>query len=217
MVFVDDLAVPALGEGDAKHLSKSLRVRPGARVVAGDGDGGWRWTTMTDGLDLEPDGEVVTADAARSQLTIAFAVVKGDRSDLVVQKATELGIQRIIPIHTARSVVRWDEAKSSKNNQRHKRIAREAAMQSRNLWLPEVAAAMDLNALVSLVPDALFAEPGGPRLSSLSAPSCVVVGPEGGFDPSELQDRATVGLPGNILRAETAAIAAAVLLRNQVG
>ena len=72
-------------------------------------------------------------------LTIGFALTKGDKPELVVQKLTELGVDRIVPFVAERSVVRWDDDKAARNVERWRAIAREAAAQAHRPWLPEVA------------------------------------------------------------------------------
>jgi 16S rRNA (uracil1498-N3)-methyltransferase len=131
----------------------------------------------------------------------------------VTQKLTELGVDRITLVRSARAVVRWEAGRSERVVERMRRVARHAAAQSRRAWLPElvgVVALSEMRALVAPVVLAL-AEPGAdPPTSSTTA---VAVGPEGGWDASELAsgDR-LVGLTAGILRAETAAITAGVLL-----
>ncbi len=212
MAFVDDLELPQLQPDDHHHLERALRVRPGASITVGDGVG--RWREVRFGPELEPVGETVVEPTPHPRLTVAFAPVKGDRSDLVVQKLTELGIDVIVPLLTERSVVRWDEKRTAKNLDRHRRIAREAAMQSRNPWLPIVAPLTGLAAFLDAEPAAHLADPAGARWPEASAesPRAVAIGPEGGFSPAELEGRRSLLLPGRILRTETAAIAAAVLL-----
>ena len=208
MVFVDDLDEIELDEGDRHHLARALRLNPGDQLTVCDGAGGWRPARFGD--VVEPDGEVVAEPFPAPRLTVGFCPVKGDRSDLVVQKLTELGIDVIVPVLAERSVVRWDEARAAKNRERHRRIAREAAMQSKNPWLPTIEPLTDLSRFLADRPDAILADPvGGPALGGSTA---VAVGPEGGFSPAELQQRPSVALPGRILRTETAAIAAGVTL-----
>jgi len=144
---------------------------------------------------------------ATPALTIGFTPAKGDRPEWTVQKLTELGVDRIVPLRAARSVVRWEGDRGGAGVARLRRVAREALMQSRRCWLPEVT---DLCA-PSALPGAVLAEPGGARLT-LAHPT-VLVGPEGGWAPEELAAAgATVSLGPSILRSETAALAAAVLL-----
>ncbi len=208
LVFVDDLEEPRLAPDDLHHFTRSLRIKPGAALTICDGRGGWRGARF--GPAPEPDGDIVVAARPAVTLTVGFAPVKGDRSDLVVQKLTELGIDVIVPLRTERSVVRWDDARAAKNADRHRRIAREAAMQSRNLWLPVVQPFTDLVAFLADRPEAALADPAGSVLAG--SQRSLVIGPEGGFSTAELVGRPTVSLPGGILRTETAAIAAAVLL-----
>ncbi len=219
LVFVDDLHGPVLSDDDARHVTKSLRVRPGARLAVGDGHGRWRWVRLGEHgeLELELEDETIKVEPEPVvRLTLAFAPVKGDRSDLIVQKATELGIDRIAPVHTSRSVVRWDGERATKNVVRHRRIAKEAAMQSRRTHLPEILAMSGLSAFVEGQSAVAMAEPGGSPLGVIDPPpACLVVGPEGGFDPAELENHYRVGLPGHILRSETAAIVGAALMRSR--
>jgi 16S rRNA (uracil1498-N3)-methyltransferase len=78
-----------------------------------------------------PVGDSVLADRSLPPLTVAFAVLKGERNEMVVQKLTELGIDRIVPVLAERCVVRWDTVRAQRQHERLERVAREAAMQSR--------------------------------------------------------------------------------------
>jgi 16S rRNA (uracil1498-N3)-methyltransferase len=216
MVFVDDPALPVLDEADTRHLTAVLRLRDGEVVVAGDGAGRWATCRMRIGpgpdATLERIGPVESTAAAPPPLTVAFAPVKGDRPEWVVQKLTELGVDRIVPILTVRSVVRWEGDRAIKAVERLRRVAREGAAQSRRAWLPEVVAVSSLGSLAALtgVPTTL-AHPGGSP-PDLARP-VMAIGPEGGWDPAELEAGfETVGLGSTILRAETAAVAAGTLL-----
>ena len=127
-----------------------------------------------------------------------------------MQKLTELGIDRIVPFRAARSVVQWDAAKAAKAVDRLRLVARAAAMQSHRPWLPEVT---DVAVLTDLVgqPGVAMAERSAAVLGE--AHTTVLVGPEGGWTDDELAlPVPPVGLGGHVLRAETAAIAAGVLL-----
>ena len=216
MVFVEDPALPVLDQADTHHLTAVLRLRDGEIVVAGDGAGRWATCRMRvgprPGATLERVGPVETTQASAPTITVAFTPVKGDRPEWVVQKLTELGVDRIVPILTARSVVRWEGERATKAVERLRRVAREGAAQSRRAWLPEVAAVSSLGSLAALtgVPTAL-ANPGGSP-PDLSRP-VVAIGPEGGWDQAELEAGCElVGLGSTILRAETAAVAAGTLL-----
>lgn len=216
LVFVDDLERPVLDEGDHHHLGRALRCRTGDPITVADGAGRWRSAALGSGPETVDAGPIQAEASDRrgaAPLTVGFSLVKGDRSELAVQKLTELGIERIIPMTTERTVVRWDEAKAIRNRERHRKVAREAAMQSRNLWLPDVWPVTAFRHVVEQLPGAALAEPGRRLLGTAATrPTTVLIGPEGGFSAEECEGRPLVGLPGNILRTESAAICAAVLL-----
>jgi 16S rRNA (uracil1498-N3)-methyltransferase len=123
----------------------------------------------------------------------------------------QAAIDEIIPLApTARSVVRWDTAKAEKQTARLQRVANEAAMQSRRVWLPVVHPVTKLVDLITRG-DVAFAELGGVEVSAVHR--TIVVGPEGGFDPEEVgMSVIRVSLGESVLRAETAAIVAGALM-----
>ena len=152
---------------------------------------------------------LLTAAAPRPALAVGFAVLKGGRSETIVQKLTELGVDRIVPFVAERSVVRWDGAKSARLLERWRRVAREAVMQCRRLWLPEVEPVRAFGELD--LGGAALAVSEGRTLAA--GENFLLVGPEGGWADAELAavDR-HVCLGPHIMRAETAAIAAATML-----
>jgi 16S rRNA (uracil1498-N3)-methyltransferase len=159
---------------------------------------------------LEADGPIETEVRLAPLLTLAFAPAKGDRPEWTVQKLTEVGVDRIIPLLAGRSVVQWDGERANRQVERWRRIAREAAMQSRRAWLPEVAALTPF-ATAAELPSAALAQPGGGS-PDLALPT-LLVGPEGGWTAEELSSGLPhIGLGPNILRAETAALVAGSLL-----
>ena len=209
-VFVDDLAEPRLVDGDQRHLGRVLRLRPGAAVTASDGEGRWRSCRLGAGPELEVAGEVVADERPDPPITIAFAVVKGDRPELVVQKLTEVGVDRIVPFVAERSVVRWDAAKVERQSVRFADIARQAAMQCRRTFLPRVDALSDFRAVAELPGAGLAERTGVPP--SLSVPT-LLIGPEGGWGLAEKASRLpSVRIGAHTLRSETAAITAGALL-----
>lgn len=209
-VFVADLAAGAIGDDDRHHLERVVRLRPGDEVTASDGEGSWVACRLLPGGRLEAEGPVEVDGVAVPPLTVAFSLVKGERPEMVVQKLTELGVDRIVAFPAARSVVRWEGDRADRNLERLRRVAREAAMQSRRTRLPavEVVAGFDE---VARLPGAALAEAGGGP-PTLASPT-LLVGPEGGWSPDELGcGLPTVALGATVLRAETAAVAAGVLL-----
>lgn len=209
-VVVDDLDSPVLDEGDRRHLGSSLRLRDGEAVSATDGRGGWRLCSYAAGV-LESAGDVYRFERPAPALCVAFAPVKADRPEWVVQKLTELGVDRIVLMHTERSVVRWEGERAASHLLRLCSVARQAVMQSRGLWLPSVEGVTGFD-FVASAPGAVLAEPGGGPLTLSS--TTVLVGPEGGWSDAELSAASgrTVSLGDGVLRAETAAVAAGVLL-----
>ncbi len=189
------------------HLRRVLRLRDGDVVSVTDGAGRWRLTNAVVGptLLLDP-ASAVQFDPPRShQRTIATAIPKGDRFDWLVQKVTELGIDRLVLLHAERSVVRWKSDRIERHLERSQRIADEALRQSRRVRRlridgPVVAA--------TVLAEYVVAEPDGRAIGPHDV--SVAIGPEGGWSAAELAvagDR--VGLGPTILRTETAAVAVA--------
>jgi 16S rRNA (uracil1498-N3)-methyltransferase len=212
LVFVEDLERPALADGDRHHLERVLRVREGEQLTVSDGVGGHRPVRFGAGAGgvLDPLGSVEHDAPPAPAITVCFAVPKGERPELVVQKLTELGVDRIVPFTSARSVVRWDSERAARHVDRLRRVAREAAMQCHRTWLPSIDALRTFDEVVTLPGAALANGGGGPP--TLLHP-VLLIGPEGGFTPEELGiGLPAVGLGVHVLRAETAAIAAATAL-----
>lgn len=216
LAFVDDLDQPGLRPGDRHHLERVVRLRAGDALVVGDGAG--RWCPATFGPRIEPVGPIEEVAMPVPSIGVGFALVKGDKPELVVQKLTELGVDLIVPFRAARSVVRWDSAKAARANERLRAVARSAAEQCRRPWLPEVGDITELDALLradeGIGPIALADRTGGPP--SLDHPF-VLVGPEGGWADEERVAAGRRGAPSvvvgaHVLRAETAAVTVGALL-----
>lgn len=209
LVFVDDLDAPRLTDDDHHHLARVRRVRDGDELVVADGRGGWRRARMA-GPAPRPVGPRHRAPLPTPEVGVAFALVKGQKPELVVQKLTELGVDRIVPFVAARSVVRWDAARAAGAHQRLERVAREAAMQSRRARLPVVEPVGSFADLTGRAGACRADLAGGPV--TLGHPF-VLVGPEGGWTEEEQAcDLPVVGLADGVLRAETAAMVAGGLL-----
>jgi 16S rRNA (uracil1498-N3)-methyltransferase len=207
-VIVDEIDHPVLCAEDVHHLAKVRRLRNGDLVSATDGRGSWRWCAF-ENASLAVVGDISVEPEPSPRLTVGFALVKGSKPELVVQKLSELGIDTIIPFIAERSVVRWDDAKTERQGERLTKVAREASMQSRRVWLPTVAPVARLSDLISSE-GVVRADRDGRALSS--ADTTVLIGPEGGWSPAEADTTSVVGLGHTVLRAETAAIAAATLM-----
>jgi 16S rRNA (uracil1498-N3)-methyltransferase len=206
--FVADLGAPELDPADRHHLERVLRLRPGDVITVSDGRGGWR--TCGFGPALEPTAPVLRDPRPFPEIAVAFALVKGERPEWAVQKLTELGADRILPFAAARSVVRWDGERAVRQAERLRRVAREAAIQCRRTWLPEVEEVTGFDEVAGR-PGAVLADRDGAAPSLPGGP--VLVGPEGGWSAEELaRDLPRMALGDHVLRAETAAVAVAAVL-----
>ena len=220
-----------VGGEDGRHLARVLRLRIGEPVTVADGSGAWRPYRVgsADGGGADPGsaGTAVRLDATGIldrepappwRLAVAFALTKGDKPELVVQKLTELGVDRILPVLAERSIARPDGARAKAALHRWSRIAREAARQCRRATLPVIEPLAPLVGL-SGHPALVVAERGGVPAEALMPPPApevlAVVGPEGGLTTHEVETLSPwgrLGLGPHILRAETAALAAATVL-----
>ncbi len=231
-----------LSEEESRHLRDVLRLRAGEEAQVFDGEGCEFSCVVLDAggrkgaarLEVRERVEPPSPESPL-ELTLAVALLKGEKFDLVVQKATELGAARVVPVETKRADVRLrDERDTLKRVERWRRLALEAAKQSGRARVPAVEEPASFAALVGSATRAheariLFAEGGGAPLDSLltttgERPAAVValVGPEGGWEGEEIElGRAhgwhVVTLNGRTLRAETAAITVCALLQHLYG
>lgn len=233
--FVTDDAASAqpgdavsLTGAEAHHAAAVRRVRVDEAVTLGDGRGVWLDAVVTASTPKQVDVRVTArAEAAPStpRFVLVQALAKGDRDELAVQAATELGIDAIVPWQAARSVSRWD-AKADKGLARWRTIVREAAKQAHRAWIPEVEGVARTPDLVRLAGTAqvLVLEPSASvRLTEVAAEASdgrevvLVVGPEGGIAPEELAALESAGarlvrLGETVLRTSTAGAAAISVL-----
>ena len=221
--FVPDLSgdVLTLSGEDGRHAAKSLRCRVGEELELCDGRGAECLCAVAavegDTLTLR----VVERRPSRGELpcrvSLYQALPKGDKLELIVQKAVELGAAEIVPVLTQRCVSRPDSRAVEKKRERLQKIALEAAKQSGRGMVPQVAPLLDFPAaLAEMARSAcpLFfyeggGEPLGKALSARPGSIALMVGPEGGFDPAEAQAARDAGLRvctlgPRILRCETA-------------
>ena len=214
---------PALSTAAAKHL-RVLRPRDGEEIELFDGAGRSRVCAIVNGA-LRPVGGV-SVSWRPAPLTLFACVTKGSRWDWTVEKATELGATRIVPVISERTIVRIPKDEREAKRERWMRVAEDAARQSDAKWLPEIIAPVDfaeslplvretrcfVGALVKPTPrtllGALMRE--SDRRRSAADNLAVFVGPEGDFTPEELSALCEIATPvtfgASILRAETAAI-----------
>ena len=201
--------VPVTGDVE-HHLRKVLRLRDGEAVSVTDGNGRWCLAVaVVEGnrLRLEVSSDVVAEPATDRPVTIAAAIPKGDRLDWMVQKVTELGVDRLVLLHAERSIVRWKPDRVDHQLARLRRIADEALRQSRRVVRLAIEAPRPA---VDVLGDFVVAEPGGRSLCV--ADTSIAVGPEGGWTEAELSAAdGQVDLGRNVLRTETAAVAVSAL------
>lgn len=224
------LLVPNLHPGplplpldQAHHARDVLRLTQGEEVELFTADGKSalaRLTTVNHEIVVATVEEVLTP-AASSQLTIASAIPKGDRADWMIEKLSELGVARFIPLQTERSVVH-PEGKGKLD--RWKRIAEESAKQCRRTGVMQISPLITLNKFLAALPTGgvaayLSTAPGITSLPRWLGPEnpCLLIGPEGDWSPGEIATfeakRLTpLTLGATILRVETAAIAAAAVV-----
>jgi 16S rRNA (uracil1498-N3)-methyltransferase len=210
-VIVEDPEHPVLSDDDAHHLGSVLRLRPGQPVSVTDGNGRWAPCAWDGDRGLIRAGDVVTLDRPAPPLCVAFAPVKGDRNEWAVQKLVELGVDRIVLLRSERSVVRWDGHRGASHLEKLNKVARQALMQSRGVWLPRVEGVLDFDEVVRW-DGAAIADPSGSSVHP--GVGTVLVGPEGGWGEAEISkahDR-VVSLGAGVLRTETAAVAAGVIM-----
>ena len=200
----------SLDDDTEHHLRRVLRLRDGDVVSVTDGAGRWCLAvTVSSGgvLALEATSEVISEPTRSPAVTIASAMPKGDRLDWMVQKATELGIDRLVLLHADRSVVRWKSDRVEHQLARLQRIADEALRQSRRVVRLRIDAP---RTAVEVLGDYVIAEPSGRAL--VSSDTSVAVGPEGGWSDAELAvARDRIDLGSTILRTETAVMAVSTL------
>ena len=246
VAFALDEKSVTLSEEEARHARDVLRLRPGEEVQVFDG-GGQEFRCAL--REFARDGAVLdvleAVEPARPEsplgLTLVIAVLKHEKFDLVIQKTTELGVSRIVPLQSERAGVRLrDSRDADKRLTRWRRIALEAAKQSGRARVPEISSSADFTLLLSgFVAEKeivaketvrmMFSEREGRSLSTtkneVSSPVkriVALVGPEGGWSDEEIElardsgwKIVTVG--GRTLRAETAAIVVVGLLQHLFG
>ena len=223
-------------EGNAaSHITRVLRLRVGAALTLFDGTGG----EYEGSIDKAHGGEVIVAVGAQTpieresplELTLAQGVSRGERMDLVVQKATELGVSHLVPVLTERSVVRLSAQQSDRKVNHWRAITIAACEQCGRNRLPTIAAPVALREFLATSTGAspgarlLLSPTAAATLADLPRPAnrvTVLIGPEGGLTDEEERAAIAAGfmalrLGPRVLRTETAAIAALTLLQRQFG
>ncbi len=222
----------ALTRDQAHYLRHVLRLQNGDRVEIFDGEGaGFSGTLIIQRGEARIDTltRIQAADEPHRPLILAQALIKPDRFEWILQKGTELGVDRFIPLETRFCDLRIPKGRIEGRMERWRRIVREASRQCRRFTVPEISGPMDLPALFAL------REPPGFKGLFLYENASIrwqgtvqdaqayvlCVGPEGGWHPEEPVAAAAAGfslfsLGSRILRAETAALAAVSLIQFRI-
>ncbi|GAA3387899.1 16S rRNA (uracil(1498)-N(3))-methyltransferase [Cryptosporangium minutisporangium] len=226
---------PAVLDGpEGRHAALVRRLGPGETLLLADGAGGRASCVVVaaerDSLRL--DVRVVERVPRPSPVvTVVQALPKGDRGEAAVEMMTEAGVDVVVPWSASRSITRWKEARGDKALARWRSTAREAAKQSRRLWLPEIAdlaSTADVRKILTSM-DAAFVlhedavEPLAVTALATGLTSvALVVGPEGGIAPDELDAFVAAGavpvrLGPTVLRTSTAGVAALAVVNTRTG
>lgn len=221
---------------DAHHLARVVRLKEGDKVLAFDGTG-IEYTVSIEKMELDRIlGRIIAVSSSSKdpifKITLVQGVPKGDKMDLIIQKTTELGVFKIVPVLTERTVVKLEDSKKVKRLERWQKIAQEASKQCQRATVPEVAPIQSLKQYL----DGLDAQEKGlilweeehskgikEFLKQQQGDSLVVfVGPEGGFSAEEvimMRDKGMVSvtLGRRILRTETAGLVALAVIQYEQG
>jgi 16S rRNA (uracil1498-N3)-methyltransferase len=221
---------------EGRHAVSVRRLRAGEEVVLTDGAGTGAYGTVAavegkDRLEVAVT-DVRTEPEPAPRITVVQALPKGDRGELAVETMTETGVDAVVPWQAARCITQWKGERGAKSLAKWRATAREAGKQSRRLSFPEVTEAATTREVVRLLAGADFAavlhEDGGVAtpLATAELPAAghlvLVVGPEGGVSPEELDAFAGAGagpyrLGSSVLRTSTAGTAAVALLLGRTG
>ena len=234
-LFLADLESPAVGDtvavtGDeGRHAAIVRRIRKGEVVLISDGIGqairGPVLTADVNGLVVEV-AEVLADPVRPLRVTVVQALAKGDRSELALEMLTELGVDEIVPWQASRSIVKWAPDRVERALARWRTIVREATKQSRRFRVPRVSPPLTTAELALRIPEPALTlvlhEGADTRLNAADLPAegevMVIVGPEGGLTPEELELFAEAGgrptlIADAVLRTSTAGVVALAQLQ----
>jgi len=227
----------SLSGPDAVHIAKVLRLGAGKNIIVLDGRGKSYLAVIEQAgrgkVDCTIQKEIYVATGPSLKVTLVQGVPKGDKMDLVIQKGTELGLSRVIPLITERVVVKLAGDKLLRRRERWQRIALEAAKQCRRPDVPEISEPQSLEQVLAFLPPGAAAlipweeEVAGTlkdfcRCSPAPEEIYIFIGPEGGFTREEVESARIRGvrpvtLGPRILRTETAGLAVLAIVLYQWG
>lgn len=223
---------------DVKHIGRVLRLEPGAGITLLTGKGTEFEATIREINNREVTCEITGTREVSAESPVRVVLYqglsKGDKMELVIQKSTELGVARIVPLISERTVVRLDEKKAAHRLARWQRVAEEAAKQSRRSVIPQVGRPLEFRAALETISAGTLAvlpweEEQGTGLRDIlranrdnSGDIAVFIGPEGGFSRNEVELAGSrgvfpVSLGPRIMRTETAGIVAVSVILYELG
>lgn len=223
-----------LPEEAANHLVRVMRLREGDGCVLFNGDGHDYSATLAGISKREALVHIDSAQAVDNEsplaITLLQGIARGEKMDLILQKATELGVTAIIPVNAERTEVKLDAVRAEKRIAHWRNVVGSACGQSGRARIPAISPPQSLAAATASLPDQtlrLTLDPlGEHRLASLPAAPVngvvIAIGPEGGWSPRDRQQLAEAGFQGlqlgpRILRTETAGLAAVAALQARMG
>ena len=235
----------AIIEGpEANHLTRVLRLQPGEQVRVFDGQGNEYLSRIREingprvfvTLEAEPETDITVKREPPLKVILAQGLPKGDKMELIIQKGTELGAARVIPLVTERTVVRLEPDRAVKRQQRWQKVAAEAARQSQRSLIPRVDLPISFNEVLKALPDpetnlclipwedesACFIKPVLRERADIPRSVWIFIGPEGGFSAAEIEQARAAGvipvsLGPRILRTETAGFTVLTMLLYEWG
>lgn len=231
LAIATELSLPAQA---AEHVTRVLRMGLGDALTVFNGDGydytGELVNVGKRNVVLRIDGRNEVANESPLRLTLAQGIARGEKMDLIVQKATELGVARIVPLFTERSEVKLDPARAAKRQEHWRAVIASACEQCGRACVPELAPTQSLQAWLESLPEGgacrLALMPEGyvhaRDLQFQDAAGWLVVGPEGGLGERDVAMLNAAGFHGlrlgpRILRTETAGLAALATLQALYG
>lgn len=228
-------ALLELPEQQGRHLARVLRLPAGAAVTLFNGEGGEFDSTIEairrDSVSVRIGAHQAIERESPLQVTLLQGIARGEKMDFILQKATELGVARIVPVSMARSSVRLNADNARRKQEHWQAVVTSACEQCGRNRVPEVAAPAAFAAAVQaapaglkllLSPDESSRSPAALLSDDQGTATTLLVGPEGGFDGDELRIAGLAGFSGcrlgpRVLRTETAALAALAALQAVAG
>lgn len=211
-----------LGDGDVHHLLHVMRAKKGDEIEAVANGKLYACLVETiNPLAIKINYEIPQDSELKEEITLFFALAKGEKIDFVVQKATELGASKIVLLKTERCVVKFDDKNLAHKLERFEKIAKEASEQSHRLRIPEIVGVIDIKNIpqeyLSDINLVAYEKEAGKTASLIESihndkSTSIMIGPEGGFSEEEVNlltskyNFKRVSLGKRILRAETAAV-----------